>query len=588
VQPKYILGLLRSWLWLIILAALIGGAVGLGVDHILPKKYEADATLFVNSPNHIDYNTVLGDQQAARALSLFPQSNTVLLATLKNVHINDLTLPQLTSMVTVLNDLNSQFVIIQVRDKDPQRAALLASGIAKQSVAQFQSNTTNSTGAQFVQKEIGNIQKEISQQERELSTLKGQSVNGTYTLDQTARINQLTASLDGLRQRYTEYVNTYDTLNGIQVTLLQNAQVPQKPIGAGAIVAITMGLLIGLIAIMAVIIIFEQTDDILRSSSKIEKATGLRTLITVNHLQSTINQAVLVNGRNPENDNTITLQPGAAKAKSPHLIEDQLAMFDETAKHLAISTRQAQPVSVNSKESERASTGFEVRETFLTLGVLLRGDRSPLISSSHNNRSLLISSPEDDDGKTLIASQLALGLARVGVEVVLVDANLHNPEIHSIFGLSNRTGLSSILSISQNGDSTSYLVDQTFAALQETDEPKLSILTSGPAIDSSPEILSSIMNAIINLLSEKAFVIIDGPAVLTSSESVILANKSDAILIVVDARHTTASKLNLSLEMLAWVNTNILGVVLNQVRKGNENSHRRLQWPVRSKTGKYK
>lgn len=589
MQPKYILGLLRRWLWLIILAALVGGAVGVVVDHILPKKYEADATLFVNSPNHIDYNTVLGDQQAARALALFPQSNTVLMATLKNVHSNDLTLPQLTSIVTVVNDLNSQFVIIQVRDKDPRRAALLASEIAKQSMAQFQSNTTNSTGAQFVQKEIDNIQKDISQQERELSALKGQSVNGTYTPDQTARINQLTASLDGLRQRYTEYVNTYDTLNGIQVTLLQNAQVPLKPIGAGAIVAITMGLLVGLIAIMAVIIIIEQTDDILHSSSKIEKATGLRTLITVNHLQSITNQAVLVNGRNPENDNTINLLPGAAKAKGPHLIEDQLERFDETAKRLAITTRQAQSVSVNSSASESASTGFQLRETFLTLGVLLRGDRSPLTSSSHNNRSLLISSPEDGDGKTLIASQLALGLARVGVEVVLVDAHLHKPEIHSIFGLSNRTGLTSILSISQNGDSTSYLVDQTFATLQETDEPKLSILTSGPAVDSSPEILSSSrMNAIINLLSEKAFVIIDGPAVLTSSESVILANKSDAILIVVDARHTTASKLNLSLEMLAWVNTNILGVVLNQVRKGNENSHRRSQRPVRSNTGKYK
>jgi len=160
----------------------------------------------------------------------------------------------------------------------------------------------------------------------------------------------------------------------------------------------------------------------------------------------------------------------------------------------------------------------------------------------------------------------------VGVEVVLVDANLNKPEIHSIFGLSNTTGLSSILSSSQNGNSTSQLVERTFAALQETHEPKLSILTSGPAVDSSPEILSSTrMKAIIHLLSEKAFVIIDGPAVLTSSESVILANKSDGILIVVDARHTTASKLNLSLEMLTWVNTNILGVVLNQVNKGNEN-----------------
>ena len=570
MQPRYILGLVRKWLWLIILAALIGGAVGYEVDHILPKKYEADATLFVNSPNHIDYNAVLGDQQAARALALFPQSNAVLQATLKSLHIHDLTIPLLTSMVTVQNDLDSQFVIVQVRDKDSQRAAMLASEIAKQSETQFQSKTINSTGALFVKKEISNIPKEISQLEQELRNIQAQSVNGTYTPEQTALINQLRASVDGLQQSYIQYVNTYDTLIAIQVTLLQDAQVPQKPVGAGSAVAIAIGMLVGLIAIVGVIIIIEQTDDILRSPSKVEKATGLRTLITVRHLHITTNQAVLLNGHNPENEDTITLQPFAAKGT--HFIADQREIFDDTAKRLAIATRQVQSVSVDSRAKGRASTGFQVPETFLTLGVLLRGERSQLTSSSNNNRSLLISSPEDGDGKTLIASQLALGLARVGVEVVLVDANLNNPEIHSIFGLSNVTGLSSILSSSQNGDSSSHLVDRTFAALQETHEPKLSILTSGPAVDSSPEILSSTrMKAIINLLSEKAFVIIDGPAVLTSSESVILANKSDGILIVVDARHTTASKLNLSLEMLTWVNTNILGVVLNQVSKGNEN-----------------
>ncbi len=570
MQPRYILGLIRKWLWLIILAALIGGAVGAGVDHILPKKYEADATLFVTSPNHIDENSVLGDQQAARALANFSQSNSVLQATLNSLHIHDLTLPQLTSMVTVQNDLDSQFVIVQVRDKDSQRAAKLASEIAKQSETQFQSKTINSTGAEFVLYQIRTIPKEISQLKQELSNIQGQSVNGTYTPEQTALINQLRASIEGLEQSYIQYVNTYDTLNGIQVTLLQDAQVPQKPVGAGSIVAIAIGMLVGLIAIVGVIIVIEQTDDILRSPSKVEKATGLRTLITVRHLHITTNQAVLLNGHNPENEDTITLQPFAAKGT--HFIADQREIFDDTAKRLAIATRQVQSVRVDSRARGRASTGFQVPETFLTLGVLLRGERSQLTSSSNHNRSLLISSPEDGDGKTLIASQLALGLARVGVEVVLVDANLNNPEIHSIFGLSNVTGLSSILSSSQNGDSSSHLVDRTFAALQETHEPKLSILTSGPAVDSSPEILSSTrMKAIINLLSEKAFVIIDGPAVLTSSESVILANKSDGILIVVDARHTTASKLNLSLEMLTWVNTNILGVVLNQVSKGNEN-----------------
>ena len=569
MQPRYILGLVRKWLWLIILAALIGGAVGAGVDHILPKKYEADATLFVNSPNHIDYNMVLGDQQAASALARFSQSNSVLQATLKSLHINDLTLPQLTSMVTVQNDLNSQFVIVQVRDKDPQRAALLASEIAKQSETQFQSTTTNSTGVQFLQKEIRDIPNEISRLNQEISNIQGQSVGGTYTPEQTALIDQLRTSVDVLKQSYYQYVNTYDTLIAIQVTLLQDAQVPQKPIGVGSTVAIAIGMLVGLIVIVGVIIVIEQTDDILRSPSKVEKATGLRTLITVRHLHIKTNQAVLLNGHNPENENTITLQPFA---KGSQFIEDQREIFGDTAKRLAIATRQVQSVRVDARAKGRASTGFQVPETFLTLGVLLRGERSQLTASSNHNRSLLISSPEEGDGKTLIASQLALGLARVGVEVVLVDANLNKPEIHSIFGLSNTTGLSSILSSSQNGNPTSHLVDQTFAALQETHEPKLSILTSGPAVDSSPEILSSTrMKAIIHLLSEKAFVIIDGPAALTSSESVILANKSDGILIVVDARHTTASKLNLSLEMLTWVNTNILGVVLNQVSKRNEN-----------------
>ena len=546
--------------------------MGAAVDHILPKKYEADATLFVTSPNRIDNNSVLGDQQAASALARLSESNSVLLATLKNLHIHDLTLPQLTSMITVQNDLNSQFVIVQVRDKDPQRAALLASEIAKQSETQFQSTTINSTGAAYVKEEISNIPKEISQLKQEISNIQGQSVDGTYTPEQTALINQLRASVDGLQQSYIQYVNTYDTLIAIQVTLLQDAQVPQKPVGAGSAVAIAIGMLVGLIAIVGVIIIIEQTDDILRSPSKVEKATGLRTLITVRHLHIKTNQAVLLNGHNLENEDTITLQPFAAKANSAHFFEDQREIFDDTAKRQAIATRQVQSVRVDARAKGRTSKGFRIPETFLTLGVLLRGERSQLTSSSNNNRSLLISSPEDGDGKTLIASQLALGLARVGVEVVLVDANLNKPEIYSIFGLSNGTGLSSILSSSQNGNSSSHLVDQTFAALQETHEPKLSILTSGPAVDSSPEILSSTrMKAIINLLSEKAFVIIDGPAVLTSSESVILANKSDGILIVVDARHTTASKLNLSLEMLTWVNTNILGVVLNQVSKRNEN-----------------
>jgi len=76
---------------------------------------------------------------------------------------------------------------------------------------------------------------------------------------------------------------------------------------------------------------------------------------------------------------------------------------------------------------------------------------------------------------------------------------------------------------------------------------------------------SPAMTTIINQLSQKAFVVIDSPSVLSSSDAVILANKSDGILIVVDARSTTDSKLSQSIEILNRINENTLGVVLNHV-----------------------
>ena len=47
--------------------------------------YQAETTLYVSSPNHSDYNTVVGDQQAAKAFALFPQSSSIL-PELRNVY----------------------------------------------------------------------------------------------------------------------------------------------------------------------------------------------------------------------------------------------------------------------------------------------------------------------------------------------------------------------------------------------------------------------------------------------------------------------------------------------------------------------
>jgi len=87
-------------------------------------------TLYVGSPNRTDYNSVVGDQQSAKAFAFIPRSDSVLAATLQTVGDQSLSLSQLSSMVTVNNNLDSQYVVIQVRDRDPKRAARLATEIA--------------------------------------------------------------------------------------------------------------------------------------------------------------------------------------------------------------------------------------------------------------------------------------------------------------------------------------------------------------------------------------------------------------------------------------------------------------------------
>jgi capsular exopolysaccharide synthesis family protein len=563
VQPRYILGLIRKWFWLLVLAALIGGAAGFIVNRLQPKQYQAVATVFITSPNHIDYSSLLGAQQAARAFAAIPLYPSILESAIKTTGDTSISETQLALMVTVQNDLNSQFVAIQVRDKDPNRAARLASAIARQSVNQFQETITGGNSTKFLQNEIASLQGQIKSQEQALAHLQSQPSSP----DQVTLINQASANLGALRQQYSQDVNAYDGLISIQVTLIQDAQVPDKPVGLGGPVAIAIGILVGLIAIVGVIILIEQTDDVLRTPAKVAKATGLPTFITLKHLPGIAKQVPWVNAYRPGAGVTVTVKPIAALTHRASSLDNNNGISEDTAKRLAVMTKAAS-ATPSTPLLNGTKSRFKLPESFLTLGVLLSSDNPQQEVTEGYQKSLIITSPENGDGKTIIASQIALGLARIGVKVVLIDTNLRNPSIHKIFGVSNRIGLSTILSTERIKIATGELVDTTEGALQETSEANLMILPGGPPVETSPTLLSSSrMTDIINQLSQHAFVVIDSAAVLTTSEAIILANKCDSILLVVNARHTTATKLNQSVEMLSRIHVPIEGIVLNQSGK---------------------
>jgi capsular polysaccharide biosynthesis protein len=248
----YIFKSARKWFWLILLACLIGGIAGLVVNLIQPKMYEATTTVYLTSPNRSDYNAILGDQQAAKAFALIPTSATVLQAAIQTLGDRSLNLAQLSSILSVKNDPDSQFVTILVRDHNPKRAAWLATEITTLSVTLFQTTTTDGDQTQkFVKQEMDRLQIEIQSLEKILAGAQSQVRPGTSPTD------QINTSLLQKRTSYDQLLNSYEGMSNLQIVISQEAQIPTDPLGGGPLLAVAIGMLAGLIAIVGVILFIE-------------------------------------------------------------------------------------------------------------------------------------------------------------------------------------------------------------------------------------------------------------------------------------------------------------------------------------------
>ncbi len=171
---------------------------------------------------------------------------------------------------------------------------------------------------------------------------------------------------------------------------------------------------------------------------------------------------------------------------------------------------------------------------------------------------LQITSPKSAEGKTTIVGNLALALAAAGQRVIAVDCDLRRSRLHSMMGLPNKAGF------------TSVLIGQTpiAAALQQVEgQENLSVLTSGERPPNPAELLSGTRaREVFGVLERLAdIVIIDCPPVLPVTDAVLIAANVDATLMVVSSGTSTAKDLSNALDLLGQVDAPVAGVVLNSV-----------------------
>jgi len=169
-------------------------------------------------------------------------------------------------------------------------------------------------------------------------------------------------------------------------------------------------------------------------------------------------------------------------------------------------------------------------------------------------RSLLVTSVQAGEGKTMVSMNLAISLAKLGRRVLLIDADMRRPSLHRAFGLRESPGLSDAL---MGGEDW-----RTMTA--EVGVPNLRLLAAGSPSDVPAELLSSerMETLMEEVEAEHEFVVIDSPALMVNvADARILTSLADGIVLVVRGGVTPRDVLR----RLVGRTPNVVGVVLNDL-----------------------
>lgn len=175
-----------------------------------------------------------------------------------------------------------------------------------------------------------------------------------------------------------------------------------------------------------------------------------------------------------------------------------------------------------------------------------------------DTQTILFTSASKEEGKSTTASNMAIVFAEAGKRVLLVDADMRRPTLHYTFKSSNRIGLANLLM--KKGRFTD--------TVKQSGIKNLDLLMCGHIPPNPAELLSSpVFDSLLNEMKMKYdLIIFDSPPILSVTDSLILANKCDATVLVVNTGKTEKQMVIKARDALASAKAFIVGVVLNNYK----------------------
>jgi succinoglycan biosynthesis transport protein ExoP len=236
-------------------------------------------------------------------------------------------------------------------------------------------------------------------------------------------------------------------------------------------------------------------------------------------------------------------------------LDDTIKAADDLTRKLGLPCLGLVPALKSPAEHPLVSAGRSGQ-----FGEAIRSLRTS-IAFSHSapgSAMLMVTSAQPLEGKTTTACNLAVALAYGGARVLLVDADLRRPSVHTTFGLQSGAGLADVLA------GGLPLRD----AVTRIQTPSLWILPAGTPPQNPSELLSSsAMEGLTRQLREGPFdwVIVDTPPVLAVTDASVLAKHASGVVFVLGANMTRRRAAERAVETLAIGGPRILGAVLNRV-----------------------
>lgn len=503
----YLRPLFRWWRLVVIVTML--AVVASGVSAMFQPDVYVSRTTLVIGTTILDPNPDSGQiyiaQQLAQIYADMAKREPIQQATMDALGID--WLPEYQSRAVP----NAQMVEISVTDTNPRRAQLIANELALQLIQQSPAIGDTETGVrqEFIRQQLSNLQEQIQETQKKLDELQA-SLVGLNSASQIANIESeiksQTEKLNTLRDSYASFLaNSQQGALNI-LSVVEPANLPARAEGTSKFIIIALAGLVGFSLGAGAAYLLDFLDRTVKTTADVERIFNLPVIGYISELMEKENRATYV-----------LKDPNSILAENFRLLRSNIEFFQIS-----------KPI-----------------------------------------KTILITSPNQGNGKTTVATNLALSISQGEQDVVLVDADLRRPAVHKALDLAKEPGLSDLI---RNKADIEDVVRNWYGG-------DMKVVTAGNIPPNITEVVGSkrIASILGDLRERFEIVIVDAPPLIIA-DAYNLASRVDGVILVMEPGQTAEDQARTIKEQLDRSSAHLLGIVFNKISENSAHSYYDYQY----------